>query len=94
MFSCFPGVQSPINPSPDLTSLDDVLGALEGQRLEEDELICVLATLPDSREFLVQRLNKAVLDSPARHVVPPRGHHRQVSTSYLPLLVVLYPPLR
>ena len=92
VFPRFPGVQSTIDPSPDLTGLSDVSGALEVHRLEENEALRIPAVLPDSCEFRVQRLDEAASDSPAQRVIPPLRRDHQVSPVGLSRLVILDPP--
>ena len=88
----FPGVQSPINSLADHTGLGDVLGALEGRFLEDNEPLRVPEALPDSCEFYSQCLEEAAPNSPARRIIPPRGHDRQGSQKFIPRLVFLDPP--
>ena len=88
----FPGVQSPINSLADHTGLGDVLGALEGRFLEDNEPLRVPEALPDSCEFYSQRLEEAAPNSPARRVVTPCRHERQNSPSCLSVVVSCDPP--
>ena len=92
VFPCFSGIQSPINPSPDLTGLSDVSGTLEGHRLEDNEPLRVPAVLSESCKFRGQHLEEAAPDSPVQRVISPRGNDHQVSPESLPCLVILATP--
>ena len=87
-----PGFQYPIDLLPDLTILGDVSGTLGGHRLEYDEPLRISAVLPDSCEFCGYRLDKVAPNSPARRVIPPRGHERQGCPAGLSCLVILDTP--
>ena len=92
LFPCFPGIQSPIDPSSDLTGLGDVSGALESHCLENNEPLHVPAALPDSCELHGQRLDEAAPDSPAWCTIHPREHERQGPIAGLPCLVIFDTP--
>ena len=92
MLPRFPCVQPPVNPYLDLAQLGDVPGALQGHHLKDNEPLPVTVALPDSCYFRGQRVEKSAPESPARRVIPPRGHDLQGFPTGMSRLVVLDPP--
>ena len=67
----------------------DVLGLLQDHRLKDDEPLQVSQSVPHPPQLLPERPNKAPPESPARRVIEPQWHDRDVTSPRLPRSIIV-----